>query len=472
MRESENREPFKGRLVMVGFGCMGQATLPLLLRHIAIDAQRVLVVTPDGPGLALAQNLGTQVLGACLTPANYRPLLTPHLARGDFLVNLSVDVSSTALIALCQELGALYLDTRTEPWAGGYLDPRLSNAQRSNYALRASALAVRSAQRDAPTAVLTHGASPGLASHLVKQGLLNLAQDSGMTTPPMRQREDWARLAQRLNLRCIHIAERDSQQSAQRKLPGEFVNTGSVSALVNAGCQPAELGWGSHERRLPHDGMRHESGSLASIYLHQPGAATRVRSWTPLAGAMHAFLISQAEAVSIAEHLTLGDNANPHYRPTVHRAYHPCDDALLSLDELAGRNYRVQERQRVLQDEIASGGNELGVLLMGHARGAYWYGSQLTLAEARSLCPHNSASTLPVAAAVTAGVVWALRNPRRGVVEPDEMPFDELLSLCRPYLGTLTGVYTDWTPLDDRGWLFDEDTDESDPWQFKNFRVN
>jgi homospermidine synthase len=28
--------------------------------------------------------------------------------------------------------------------------------------------------------------------------------------------------------------------------------------------------------------------------------------------------------------------------------------------------------------------DELGVLLMGHAKGAYWYGSRLTIAEARA----------------------------------------------------------------------------------------
>jgi homospermidine synthase len=34
------------------------------------------------------------------------------------------------------------------------------------------------------------------------------------------------------------------------------------------------------------------------------------------------------------------------------------------------------------------------------------------------------------------------------------------------------GVYTDWTPLADRGNLYPEDIDPSDPWQFRNFRVS
>ena len=196
-----------------------------------------------------------------------------------------------------------------------------------------------------------------------------------------------------------------------------------------------------------------------------------MRSWTPLAGAQHAFLITHGESISIADHLTLNDPHRPEYQPTMHYAYHPCDDAVLSLDELAARNWRMQPQARVLKDDIDSGVDELGVLLMGHAQGAYWYGSRLSIEEARSVAPHNSATSLQVTAAVMAGVVWAMRNPRRDVVEPDDLPHEEIVAMCRPYLGALFGMFTAWTPLQGRGQLFAEDVDTSDAWQFKNFRV-
>jgi homospermidine synthase len=68
-------------------------------------------------------------------------------------------------------------------------------------------------------------------------------------------------------------------------------------------------------------------------------------------------------------------------------------------------------------------------------------------------------------------MIWAIENPKRGVVEPDEMDFERPLQICRPYLGNLVGKYTDWTPLHQRGELFAEDLDTADPWQFKNVRV-
>lgn len=144
---------------------------------------------------------------------------------------------------------------------------------------------------------------------------------------------------------------------------------------------------------------------------------------------------------------------------------------MLSLHELAGLGWRLQGRKRILGDDIVDGGDELGVLLMGHARGAYWYGSQLSNKEARALAPRNNATCLQVTAAVMAGLVWAMRHPNQGLLEPDELPHEELMPMIRPYLGPVAGVYTDWTPLAGRGFPFNEDLDPEDPWQFKNFRM-
>jgi homospermidine synthase len=108
---------------------------------------------------------------------------------------------------------------------------------------------------------------------------------------------------------------------------------------------------------------------------------------------------------------------------------------------------------------------------MGHAKGAYWYGSRLSIHEARKLAPFNNATSLQVAAGVMAGVVWAMENPQRGVCDPDDLDFQRVLEIANPYLGNVVGTYSDWTPLNDRGRLFPEDVDQSDPWQFKNFRV-
>jgi homospermidine synthase len=337
--------------------------------------------------------------------------------------------------------------------------------------MRLDALKLRNRSKEAPTAVLTHGANPGLVSHLVKQALLNIAKDTHVDAGTPTAREDWAKLAQTLGIKVIHIAERDSQVANVPKEMNEFVNTWSVDGFVSEGAQPAELGWGTHEKHFPVDGGRHEIGSGCAIYLNRPGASTRVRTWTPEAGHFHGFLITHSEAISLADYYTVKDGDRVVYRPTSHYAYHPCDNAVLSVHEFAGRNWRLQDNKRIMLNEITKGIDELGVLLAGHKKNAYWYGSQLSIEEARQLAPFNSATSLQVTSAALSGMIWAIENPNRGLIEPDEMDFERPFEICKPYLGTVVGEYTDWTPLHQRAELFAEDLDRSDPWQFKNVRV-
>ena len=463
---------FKGRMVMVGFGSIGQGVLPLILRHIGIKPAQITIIADEmRGGEDEARRFGITFIEKRLTRSNYRSVLAGHLGKGDFLVNLSVEVASTALVELCQEKGALYIDTCIEPWPGGYTDPNLSVSLRSNYALRENMLKLRPKYVGGPTAVIAHGANPGLVSHFTKQALVNLAKDTGLKAAIPTTREGWGKLAQRLGVKVIHIAERDTQVSNKPKEVGEFVNTWSIDGFVSEGGQPAEMGWGTHEKALPPDGARHKFGCDAAIYLNRPGLLTRVRTWTPLEGPFHGFIITHNESISMADYFTVREGRKVVYRPTVHYAYHPCDAAIMSMHEIAGKNLRQQKRQRLIVEEIVSGRDELGVLLMGHKKGAYWYGSQLDIKETRKLAPYNNATSIQVCAPVLSGIVWALENPDRGVVEADEMDFARNLEICLPYLGPVVGKYGDWTPLQDRGVLFPEDLDKSDPWQFKNFRV-
>jgi homospermidine synthase len=81
-----------------------------------------------------------------------------------------------------------------------------------------------------------------------------------------------------------------------------------------------------------------------------------------------------------------------------------------------------------------------GVLLYGHAKNAYWYGSQLSIEETRRLAPYQNATGLQVTSAVLAGIVWMIENPDRGIVEADEMDFRRCLQVQRPYLGPVTAT--------------------------------
>ena len=111
-----------------------------------------------------------------------------------------------------------------------------------------------------------------------------------------------------------------------------------------------------------------------------------MRTWTPLEGPFHGFLITHNEAISIADYLTVRDGdvgALPADRAL-------CLSPLRRRGAVGARVRRqelaMQPEKRLMMDEIIEGIDELGVLLMGHKKGAYWYGSQLSIEEARELC--------------------------------------------------------------------------------------
>jgi homospermidine synthase len=464
-----------GPVVMIGFGSIGKGTLPLIERHFNYDKKRFVVIDPEDKDRKMLDDRGIRFVHQAVTKDNYRTLLKPLLTAGGgqgFLVNVSVDTSSLDIMELCREIGALYIDTVVEPWIGFYFDPKLGPEARSNYELRETILAARRKKPGGPTAVSCCGANPGMVSWFVKQALLNIAHDTGLKFKEPKTREEWGRLAKKAGIKGIHIAERDTQRAKQPKPVDTFVNTWSVEGFISEGMQPSELGWGTHEKWMPANGRKHKAGCQAAIFMLQPGANTRVRSWTPAAQAQYGFLVTHNESISIADYFTLRSGRKTLYRPTCHYAYHPCNDAVLSLHEMFGQAGRKQKHVHILdEDEIADGIDELGVLLYGHKKNAYWYGSQLSIDETREVAPYQNATGLQVTSAVLAGMVWALENPNAGIVEADEMDYRRCLEVQMPYLGAVIGAYTDWTPLSGRPGLFPEEIDKRDPWQFKNVLV-
>ncbi|HEX2725783.1 MAG TPA: homospermidine synthase [Beijerinckiaceae bacterium] len=464
-----------GPIVMIGFGSIGKGTLPLIERHFEIDRERFVVIDPSDKDRDLLDRRGIRFIQAALTRDNYREVLTPLLTNGGgrgFCVNVSVDTSSRDIMALSRELGCLYIDTVAEPWAGFYFDKSKGPEARTNYMLREDILDLRRRTPGGPTAISCCGANPGMVSWFVKQALLNVAGDLGLDVKEPTTREEWARLMQRVGVKGVHIAERDTQRATSEKPIGVFVNTWSVEGFVSEGVQPSELGWGTHEKWMPANAGTHKVGSGAAIYLLQPGANTRVRTWCPTPGPQYGFLVTHNESISIADFFTVRENGEAVYRPTCHYAYHPCNEAVLSLHEMFGQAGQVQDKHHILDEqEIVDGIDELGVLLYGHARNAYWYGSQLSIEETRRIAPYQNATGLQVTSAVLAGMVWALENPEAGIREADEIDFRRCLEVQMPYLGPVNGFYTDWTPLTGRPGFFPEDIDPSDPWQFRNVLV-
>ncbi|HOF09420.1 MAG TPA: saccharopine dehydrogenase C-terminal domain-containing protein [Opitutaceae bacterium] len=475
---------FKNRIVIIGYGIVAQALLPLLVKHVRVPLSRVVVIDFADRAGALAPWIakGLQFVRERITPLSLARLLSAHARRGDLIIDLAWSVDFFEIVEWAHEHEVLYVNASLESWDPAEETHRKSTLEKSLYARYTKLLPLRQRWGRSTTALVDQGANPGLVSSLVKQGLLDLgaailAQHKGTSATARKlqrliETEDFPALARALEVKVIHCSEWDTQRANLAKAPDEFVSTWSVEAMWEESISPCELGWGTHERWLPPAAIRPQTGPCNQIVLPQMGLNAWVRSWVPHQEIV-GMLVTHGESFGLSHALTVREHGKVVYRPTVHYAYMPCGDSIVALHELRARNYELHPRKRILADEIVAGTDVVGALLMGHRLRSWWIGSILSIDEARKKVPGVNATAVQVASGVLAGTLWALRNPARGLCLPEDLPHREILEAARPYLGEITSVPSDWTPLSHHREYFEEESDEaidrSDPWQFKNF---
>ena len=474
---------FQKRILFVGFGAVARCTLPILLDHVQVKPQDITILEfqPDEDALRPWTQRGVNFVHGKVERDNLGMILAAHLSAGDILIDLAWNIDCCEIVQWCHDHGVLYLNTSVELW-----DPyeHAQGAHPTHLTLYWRHMNLRRMiagwTTPGPTAVLEH---PGLISHFTKHALLDIAAAcleektfAGAQAERIAQHATsraFNHLAHELGVKVIHCSERDTQVSNRPKEVDEFVNTWSVEGFREEGVTTAEMGWGTHEKELPPFAYEHADGPRSQICLARMGINTQVVSWVPnytIVG----MVVRHGEAFSITEKLSVRDaTGRTVYRPTVHYAYCPSDAAIASLWELRGNDYRLQSRIRIMTDEITSGADVLGALVMGHPLNAWWCGTDLSIEESRRLVPHQNATTVQVAISVVAATMWMMENPAAGVKLPDDLPHDYVLSIARPYLGKFISMRSDWTPLKYYSSAFQgynrPHVDPSDPWQFKNF---
>lgn len=459
---------FDGRILILGFGGVGQTILPMVLRHFDCDPSKISVVEKDDHQLLFDSKYGrTGVVYEILevTKVNFQEFMQSHLEAGDLLINVSLNIDGIEIVEWCLQHSVLYIDTSIERWPDEPDELIPDMGERTLYHTHQEIRKLKARYPQGATSVVTHGANPGLVSHFAKAALLDIAAAVGLKANP-KSRAEWALLAKDLDIKVIHIAERDTQLLDLPKRVNEFVNTWSCEGFWAEGRAPAELGWGTHETKLPANGEGHDYGPKNSIYLKQPSVSVLLKSWVPKGGAYNGFCVQHSESITLSEYLSTAD-----YRPSVYYVYCPSDAAVASVHEFRGRELDMQSQCRVAKTEIVSGIDELGVLLMGHAKNTWFYGSQLGIEESNRLLPGEGPTTVQVGASMLGALVWMINNPTMGYCEPEDLPHAYVLKYARPYLGPVVSVASEWRPTQDRNTLFPNKVDADNPWVFANFQI-
>ncbi|MEZ4200158.1 MAG: saccharopine dehydrogenase NADP-binding domain-containing protein [Candidatus Paceibacterota bacterium] len=287
---------FKNKIVVLGYGSIAKAVLPLIPSHFSTQSQSILVVARDIPDPQLIEQLGFSYQEHTLTKTNYQTVLDDLVMEGDLLVNLTAEVSSLDLMQYCTEHNVLYLDTCIELWADE-IDPDSKTYDERELLLKLQ----RSVPPQSSTALSSMGANPGLVSLLTKRLLLLIAHEVGVTQKTPQINEEWALLAKELTVRIIHINERDTQYTSDPVTANDFLSTWSVEAMIMESIEAAEMSIGSHEEVLPNGAHYSGKKNRRDIYFDASGKDVQIKTWLPQTGEQYGMVLNHNEPMSIAE---------------------------------------------------------------------------------------------------------------------------------------------------------------------------
>ena len=167
---------FDKKILFIGYGSVAQCALPMLFRLLKVPAKNITVMDFEDKREALKPMLakGVKYVRAQVTKANMGTLLGKYLKAGDMLIDLVWNIDACEILQWCHDRGVLYINTSTEVW-DPYAGAQDKHPTERTLYVRHMAMRKMIAKwkTPGPTAIIEHGANPGLISHFANPGLIS-----------------------------------------------------------------------------------------------------------------------------------------------------------------------------------------------------------------------------------------------------------------------------------------------------------
>jgi homospermidine synthase len=167
------------RVLVLGCGSVAQAVIPLLIRDLKLDPKSISIVDYVDNRSRVADVLAmgvTYEIGE-VTQENLDSFLSARISSGEILLDLAWNIGCTTIVEWCRNHGVRYLNTAVESW-NPYDNMAATHPLERTLYVRHQQLRkmiARWGSNNGPSAVVEHGANPGLVSHFAKQALFEIS---------------------------------------------------------------------------------------------------------------------------------------------------------------------------------------------------------------------------------------------------------------------------------------------------------
>ncbi|MCL2370318.1 MAG: saccharopine dehydrogenase NADP-binding domain-containing protein [Firmicutes bacterium] len=448
---------FSGKILQFGFGAVGKSFFELVQREIKFDKKNYFVISKNAGEMDAFLELGgtaNNFIERSVTKENFEDLFSKYLSRGDLFVDFSEGTGTREICTFCAKNNIMYLNTGESEWPGGWV-----NFYEHNLAIRSMIDEISGINGiNLHPIVLQHGNNPGLVSHFVKIAIERIAKAKKNKEALKAVKQNKFGIAAKiLKVRTIHINDIDSQIIDAPAIKDKLYTTWCAENFLYEMLTHSAFSIGVHEGEISERQVGH-------IELDRLAVDTKCLTHY-CGGQFEGYVVPHEETISIAKHLEVAKKSGEViYRPRVMFVYKPSNVAEEYLFKSKVYDYPNSDKEKekdhideyenfiirgrkfpkdweIVYDQIVSGTEYVGVLVVGDDFNPVWVGNRIELAFLYKKL-HNKGlywqtpTITPVAASALAAVCFMIKkNQKGGIYFPDDiLDYKSIVKLAEKYI--------------------------------------
>lgn len=453
---------FKNKIVQLGFGAVGKSFFEKVSKEIKFDKEKYYIISRDKLEYTFFLELGGKLgnfIVAEIKRNNYEDIFSKYLEEGDIIIDFSDNVGTYDFIKWCANNNVMYLNTGETDWDDNWYSIFTENIKKNELRNEIK----KEKNKNKYPIVLQHGNNPGLVSHFVKAGIEYIVKHQFKKDEYLNQllkEKKFNILAKELDIKQIHVNDNDFQKVKDRFDNNTLYSPWSIDSFFFEILSEATANIGPHENINYQNECNMIDTNNGFLEFKDLAFNKKGKTYYPK-GKFNGYLVPHEETITIAKSLEVKEKDNVIYRPTVVFLYSPCDYSVEYLKnakvgeytnqndllkdsktnkEPIIRGYKYPKRTQIIYKENINSGTEyVGVLLLGSKFNPVWVGNRIEkhfLYKSKKDSYWQTPTITPVSMSALSAFRWMIIHKEEGgIYFPDDIDeYNEIINFAEKYI--------------------------------------